>query len=89
MGLVIIKLFGHCAGTFVRNKLVCCCVDPVVKGRCSTNRMVNEAHYFYWGRTGLVTMVPSESLYDLAPDSLNSSQIGLPLSAGTSLQLVV
>lgn len=29
-----------------------------------------------WEGGELVTMVPSESLYDLAPDSLNSSQIG-------------
>lgn len=33
-------------------------------------------------------MVPSESLYDLRPDSLNSSQIEL-LSTGTDLQLVI
>ena len=53
------------------------CLDPVINAPCSTNRMVNEARYFYWEGTGLVTMVPSESLYDLAPDSLDSSQIGL------------
>lgn len=75
----MMKLFGHGAAICVWNKLIPCCLDPMVKACCSTSRMVNEARYFYWGRTGLVTMVPSESLYDLAPDSLNSSQIG-PLS---------
>lgn len=85
----MMRLFGRRATPRGRSKLAQCCLDPVVRGRCSANRMVNEAHYFYWGRTGLVTMVSFESLYDLAPDSLNSSQIGLlsPLTQVSSWSL--
>lgn len=45
----------------------------LIKACCTINSMVNEARYFYWAGAGPVSMVPAESLYDLAPDSSNSS----------------